>query len=355
MSDLLALCRAQCARYPLLAAQDLVKALYQATFGCGHLVADPAAARARLIEEAEQAARSPAVPAPVEPLGARFCRVHLRALPDIGLSADTLFRLFERSARTSGDGMDAFLARLDALARWIDDGTLSLDAAASRAFLTAYRAAGCPATHHSDAFRLVYAPAYRVIDASYVPFLGVFAAIDRLLAADRPVIVAIEGGSAAGKSSLAARLQGIYGCNVFHMDDFFLRPHQRTPERFAQPGGNVDVERFAAEVLCPLQSGKPFSYRPFDCHTMGFLPPVPVQPHRLSVVEGVYSMHPALAGAYDCSVFLGIDAETQRARILARNGEQMLARFLSEWIPLENAYFAHTQAASRCSLRLPAN
>lgn len=36
--------RAHCARYPELALQDVFKALYQSTFGCEHLIADPSAA-----------------------------------------------------------------------------------------------------------------------------------------------------------------------------------------------------------------------------------------------------------------------------------------------------------------------
>ena len=42
------------------------------------------------------------------------------------------------------------------------------------------------------------------------------------------VVVAIEGGSASGKRTLAQRLAEQIDCNVFHMDDFFLQPHQRT-------------------------------------------------------------------------------------------------------------------------------
>lgn len=45
-------------------------------------------------------------------------------------------------------------------------------------------------------------------------------------------------------------------CTVFHIDDYFLRPEQRTETRLAQPGGNVDYERFAEEILNPLKSGK---------------------------------------------------------------------------------------------------
>ena len=69
------------------------------------------------------------------------------------------------------------------------------------------------------------------------------------------VMVAIDGKCTSGKTTLASKLAEIYDCNVFHMDDFFLRPEQRTSERFAEIGGNVDYERFQEEVLFPLRSG----------------------------------------------------------------------------------------------------
>ena len=83
-------------------------------------------------------------------------------------------------------------------------------------------------------------------------FLFVQQQIDRLLALESQVIVAIDGNCTAGKTTLANQLAEIYDCNIFHMDDFFRRPEQRTVERFAEIGGNVDYERFNKEVLLPL-------------------------------------------------------------------------------------------------------
>ena len=158
------------------------------------------------------------------------------------------------------------------------------------------------------------------------------------------------GGSASGKSTLGALLAEVYGCTVFHMDDFFLQPHQRTPERFAQPGGNVDYERFLGEVLLPLRQREPFCYRPFSCRSMTLGEAVAVTPTALCIVEGAYSMHPALAGYYDASAFLSIDPEKQAARILKRNGPDMQKRFLEEWIPLERLYFDAYGTRARCSM-----
>ncbi|MBQ7872120.1 MAG: hypothetical protein IJ357_08260 [Oscillospiraceae bacterium] len=110
--------------------------------------------------------------------------------------------------------------------------------------------------------------------------------LDALLAQKDMVIVAIDGKCTSGKTTLAAKLAEVYDCNVFHMDDFFLRPEQRTPERFAEIGGNVDYERFNKEVLIPLKAGQSFTYRPFDCSTFTLAAPVCVTPKKLNIIEG---------------------------------------------------------------------
>ncbi len=176
---------------------------------------------------------------------------------------------------------------------------------------------------------------------------NVLARLDNLLT-EKSVVLAVEGGAASGKTTLSQLLEARYGCTVFHMDDFFLRPEQRTPERLREVGGNVDRERFLDEVLVPLGKHEPISYRRFDCSTLTLCPPITVLPKRLTVVEGVYSMHPELAGYYDLSVFLDIDPALQKTRIEARNTPAVAKRFFEEWIPLEQTYFANMQVKERC-------
>ena len=162
--------------------------------------------------------------------------------------------------------------------------------------------------------------------------------INMLLEEKNFVIVAIDGKCTSGKTTLASQLAEIYDCNVFHMDDFFLRPEQRTPERFAEVGGNVDYERFHEEVLLPLKSGKAFSYRPFDCSTFTLAAPVTVAPKKLNVIEGTYSHHPYFGNPYDLKILLTVGEEIQRQRILERPAF-LHKRFFEEWIPMENRYF----------------
>ena len=107
------------------------------------------------------------------------------------------------------------------------------------------------------------------------------------------LIVAIDGRCGSGKTTLAARLQQELGCTVFHMDDFFPRPEQRTEERLSRPGENVDHERFLAEVLLPLQHMQPVTYRPYLCARQQLGDPVTVTPSRLTIVEGSYALRSA--------------------------------------------------------------
>ncbi|MBQ8359748.1 MAG: hypothetical protein IJX37_07570 [Oscillospiraceae bacterium] len=162
--------------------------------------------------------------------------------------------------------------------------------------------------------------------------------VDALLGEKELVIVAIDGKCTSGKTTLAAKLAEVYDCNVFRMDDFFLRPEQRTAERFAEVGGNVDYERFNKDVLMPLKAGQPFSYRPFDCSTFTLAEPVCVTPKKLNIVEGTYSHHPYFGDPYDLKILLTVDKETQRERILQRPAF-LHQRFFEEWIPMENRYF----------------
>ena len=163
------------------------------------------------------------------------------------------------------------------------------------------------------------------------------------------VMVAIDGKCTSGKTTLASKLAEIYDCNVFHMDDFFLRPQQRTPERFAEVGGNVDYERFQEEVLLPLKSRKAFSYRPFDCSTFTIDPPVAVTPQKLNIIEGAYSHHPYFGDPYDLKILLTVDEETQRQRILERPAF-LHKRFFEEWIPMENQYFEGFSISDKCDI-----
>ena len=336
--------------HPLLQVEDVFKFLFQSSFGCEHLVSSESRALDYIRCEYEAMSEQQIL---TDQLDGEYTRVYLSALSR-GLSAETLARLFCLSAKKEPDGKELLEEKLRIARELIAEEILPLDIYDFDQKLADWRAAGYPAIHHSDAFRSDYRPAYRVIADRYADFLEVFTEIDKLIS-QGSAIVALEGGSASGKSTLAEILCEVYDGNVFHADDFFLRPEQRTPERFAEVGGNLDRERFYDEIIVPLTKNETVTYRPFDCGSQTLDDPITVPPKKLTIVEGVYSTHPAFSRYYDLAVFLDIDPEYQKKRILARNSPRFAERFFNEWIPLENRYFEGTDIKKRSDLIISIN
>ena len=104
--------------------------------------------------------------------------------------------------------------------------------------------------------------------------------VESLLSGQERVLIAIDGNSCAGKTTLAAQLSALLNANIFHMDDYFLQPQMRTPERLSQPGGNVDAERFLADVLSRAARGETAYVQKYDCHADLLLPPVSYPPQQ---------------------------------------------------------------------------
>ena len=176
-----------------------------------------------------------------------------------------------------------------------------------------------------------------------------FELIDKKLE-DGRVILAIDGRSAGGKTTLGTILKNKYNCTVLHTDDFFLQPHQRTDERLSETGGNLDRERFLEEVLLPLSRNETFNYRRFDCSAFTFEEPVIITPGKLTVIEGAYSMHPDLAPFYTASAFIDVSPEMQKERIIKRNPPHSANLFFTKWIPMENRFIEEMQINQKCDI-----
>lgn len=168
----------------------------------------------------------------------------------------------------------------------------------------------------------------------------------------RSYIIAIDGRCGAGKSTIAARLAEELNATLFHMDDYFLRPEQRTPERFSTPGENVDHERFLKEILIPLKEGRTITYSPYSCTTQTLLDPITVTPADIVIVEGSYALHPTLRAYYDLRVFLTLFPREQEVRIRARNGDAIWPMFKNRWIPMEEAYHIYCEVEKYSDLIL---
>ena len=340
-------------RYPGIQIADMVKLIYQNEFAGGHLITNEdeclkGLAEELLILEKGFGAYIPTVP--FEDIGNGLCRFYLVSEQISGIDIETLNRFFISTSNSIRGNIQSFEQKLKVFKQYCADGDLPYKTEEAEAWLDEYRRRGYPPMHHSGEYKALYSPAYRIVKLDYMHYFEIFRKIDSLLKSHDRILAAIDGNCGAGKSTLAALIGDIYDCNIFHMDHFFLRPEQRTRERMEETGGNVDYERFRGEVIDGIQRGSEFKYRIYDC-TRGVMDEcITVRPKKLNIIEGAYSMHPALTGYYDLKIFLSIDEKKQRDRILERNGEVILEQFLSKWIPLENRYFEQLKIEERCDL-----
>ena len=350
-AELEAVLLAHAARYPRMEPGDGVKLLYQNEFGGGHLVASPEDSLRALRAEYAAVEHDPSLPL-AEDIGGGMVRVMLAAAGARSYPLEELNEDFVRSANSRTGSMEAFLEKLEVLRAVTAAGRMPFSPQALEDYLAGYLAAGCPPVSHSPAYRAAYRPAYRVVERRRAVGLLVHR-VNTLPAGGRGrVLVALDGRCAAGKTTLARRLGERYGWSVVHMDHFFLRPEQRTPERNQAPGENVDHERFLEQVLLPLERGEEPVYRPFHCHTQRLGEPVRVELAPVVLVEGSYACHPSLREHYDLRVFLTVERQEQLRRIAQRNGLEGLERFRVQWIPLEEGYFSACGVEQGCALTL---
>ena len=168
--------------------------------------------------------------------------------------------------------------------------------------------------------------------------MTIYDKIEQLIEKKNKVIIAIDGPSAAGKSTFSKQLANKYNAILFHTDNYFLPKIRKTESRLNQIGGNVDYERINKEIFNDINKETIISnYYNCKIETLEYMKPVFNK--DIVIIEGVYSMHPLLINNYDLLIYLDVDSKKQLERIEERNGTLMLDKWINEWIPLENKYF----------------
>lgn len=151
------------------------------------------------------------------------------------------------------------------------------------------------------------------------------------------LLIALDGRCGSGKSSLAMELAQELPLNLIHMDDYYLPMADRDPDWKEHYGKNMNFARLISEIIEPALKGDSLRVRPYSCRYARYQEEVQLPPKSVTLIEGSYSLHPLLRDFYHYSIYLQVSDETQRQRLIAREGERF--PFYEElWIPLENAY-----------------
>ncbi len=157
-----------------------------------------------------------------------------------------------------------------------------------------------------------------------------------------PVLIAIDGFGAAGKTTLAGKLsRRLEDCPVIHMDDFCYPPSGRPGEWWGETieGYGVDVQRCRDQVLLPASRAETIRHQALDWENFALIwtPAIDISAPFL-IIEGCCSLHRDLRDFYQLRVWLDSPSEGLFDRVAARDGEHMLPHWTNDFLPAARAY-----------------
>lgn len=191
---------------------------------------------------------------------------------------------------------------------------------------------------HSD-IEVKMAPQFLAADG-----IEAFAAIIRERASllERPFVVALDGRSGSGKSTIAEKLATSLPAVIFEGDDFFAGGTELRgdgPDERAK--ACIDWRR-QRPVLEALRAGRPSLYFAFDWDAFdGRLEARTraIEPCSVVVFEGTYTARPELGDLIDLRALVRVPDETRLARLQRREGH--IGPWERQWHEAEDWYFAN--------------
>lgn len=176
---------------------------------------------------------------------------------------------------------------------------------------------------------------------------------DRLIGHRGPFVVALDGGSGAGKSTVAASVAAELQASVVQTDDFFSSYRSGAEwdacTAVEKAALAMDWRRLRAEALEPLRAGRdaswhPFDYAAYDYATGSGLATEEVirPPTKVIILDGIYSCRPELDDLVDLSVLVEAPSVVRRERHNEREATAE-AEWHNRWDEAEAYYFAHVR------------
>jgi len=159
---------------------------------------------------------------------------------------------------------------------------------------------------------------------------------------ERPYVVAIDGRSGTGKSTLASTLVDGLDAAIIDGDSFFTGGVElRTDDPQSRAADCIDW-RLQREIILTLQAGRTASWLPFDWNAVDgsrSTKPVHVESKPVLILEGVYSARPELSDLIDLRVLLVAPKSVRGRRLNRREGG--IGPWEEQWHQAEDWYFQH--------------
>jgi len=172
-------------------------------------------------------------------------------------------------------------------------------------------------------------------------------AINNLLKRKNPILIALDGRSGTGKSTIAQVIASRVESVIVVSDDFYSGGNDdgwsgvSVKKKVARV---IDWQRMRAHVLEPLLAQRPASWYPLDFTPgVGWVgwkdEAITLEPASVIIVDGVYSARPELADLVDLVILVEADDEASRKRLIMREGQSFMDRWHAIWDVAEDYYF----------------
>lgn len=166
------------------------------------------------------------------------------------------------------------------------------------------------------------------------------------------VVVGIDGGSGAGKSTFACLLQKeLLNSVIIHIDDFYKGlPHKAFDHKVHEVSPNFDWERLEQEVFEPLRNGKPVEYQVYNWHTNLIDSKKSIPTHAPIIIEGIEVTQNRFKNEYDFKIWVECNLSVRLERGVERDGETMRGIWENDWLPFDEVYSSTQDPKSRANL-----
>jgi uridine kinase len=152
----------------------------------------------------------------------------------------------------------------------------------------------------------------------------------------QPILIAIEGFGGSGKTTFAKKLASVLGdAYVINIDDFIVKEKLT---KHSWDKGAFDRARLEDEVLAPLTTGRPASFRKLIWATNELSEPIAVPDTKYLIIEGISSYHPNIARYYTYKIWIDTPIEVAKERGRARDGSNENAAHWDLWAANDVAY-----------------
>jgi uridine kinase len=135
------------------------------------------------------------------------------------------------------------------------------------------------------------------------------------------VLVAIDGGGGAGKSTFAVSLaKQIDNAKIIKIDSYYKKPDQTDSYDSQAPVyQNFDVEKLINDVINPVRTSES-------------------QETGIIIIEGVGTLGIKLRDYFDYKIWLEVSPETRRSRGVKRDGENWAKVWDAHYLPEDERY-----------------